>query len=580
MSSLGDDSTWNKILVDFIFDCILSLNGRSKNNPFDLGNLPPISGFSQEKLFLQKMFRYGLYDQIFKISEVLDFSPQGLSFISAVILDRELDRLSSVEKAYKSSGFEEKLKDKGLEAIRFSIPSYDFTYEEGMKKLENIDFNEKYSEFINLYSYCFQNEDLRAKDFFQKRYPVPFVIKNFSYFLLKSGDSLGSLSLYFKYANELNDDVADLIFKNRLENSKSNIFDDLSVAELHKLVRLYNVKEVTNFLRKSNHRHNNLVVELFKANFELRTAREKLSSPQDLIEKPDNTAICLSGQLRGAAECFPFWSHFLGGKHQVFLSTWDDIGFPRGAEAGRLGRMLPPLISNYFSNWSVEEFEKNFPYSFEKLKPKGNAEKLINYLIHELNLENLHSVINDERDFDALINRARGEVSGVHRNQIKMFYNMYKLEKMVYDFEVKNNTRFENIVWARPDFMVTNLNLSGLDLENFVYTSRISDEGRMLDYLMIFKRDSLKYLAECYLNLISPIPSRVFGYNHGPRLITDMFLAYGYSALELDDSKLLSSGLQAWRPNHEEFFTSFYEELIPSKLTNKQEILALLKCDK
>lgn len=575
MSGFYIDGPENNDIDEFVFYSVKRAFTSQDKLP---SLLPPLlSDFSREKYLIQKFFRFGLYEDLLYLSNSINFSARALSFICSVIYDRELHRLTDMKNAYFKSNFNETLRFSGLEQLEFNILPKENLSKEQFHVLEELDFNKNYVDFVIKYCFFFNIEGLRNRSFFRKRYPVPFVIKNFSYFLFKISLIENDSQIYLKYVNEMNDAVSDKIFIDRFRKGDGSLYSDLSVAELHKLIRIASTNDVFKFFAKSSSRHKNLIIELFRSNYSLRKARDIGHKPKISSVNSENTAICFSGQMRGAKECLPFWSDPTYQNYKSFLSTWDDIGFPRGAEAGRLARMLPPYISSYFSSWSVEDFEKAFPVSFSYLTPKVTSKSLLDDLLSKYNFNNLSYVINDEVKCERYIEEVRGVVDTVHKNQIKMFYNMHMLNAQVSEFELENKMRFENIIWCRPDFKVNSLSLENLNLTDFVYTSRVSDEGRMLDYLMIFERHLLKLYSECYLNLISPNPSKVFGYNHGPRLITDVFLANGYSAMEISNSNLSNEGLKAWTPDYDNFFHSMLEELSFSDFSFSEELKILLK---
>lgn len=565
------------VITDFIFSVINSVDKDSGQSNLGTINVPCLTSNREEKLLLQKMFIFGLYEEVIELVSKAPLSKSNLTFVKSVLIDRDMHRCHSIYLIWKRCGIAEKFKSFGLTDLSFDISPCGDDYELIFEELESTDFNTEPSKFIDFYLKAFQINSLRVNDFFKKRYPIPFVIKNFPYFLIKIGEASDDYSLYKKYINELNDDISDLIFKKRFYNEKSSMFDSLTVAELHKLIRLIPLSEVVDFFRKNESRHKNLIIELFRSNFELLKARQTRTYSTSRNLTSDNTAICLSGQLRGAAECLPYWLEHSSRGFSTFISTWEQVGYPRGAEAGRLNRMLPEEVGSYFTGWSVEEFERIFPQTFEVLKPVGTSRGLVDSLLDNKEHNNLVIKYNKEATIEEEISRNRGMVNTIHKNQIKMFYNMFVLNQMLEEYELENNLRFENVIWARPDFCVKGLSLDNYYLDDFVYTSRISDEGRMLDYLMVFKRDSLRFLGECYMNLMSSPPSRVFGYNHGPRLITDMFLANGYSALEITQDKAKFIGLKGWSPNMDSFYSNFYIELMSSKLSTTEQLVKICK---
>jgi len=567
----------DETITSFIFSLIMSKDSENGRRNIESKNVPILSSNSEEKLLLQKMFRFGLYEEIIEFAANISLSKSNLTFIKNVFVDREMNKFFSIYEAWKKNNLTKKFEKHGLADLSFEIVGSEDEWVSSFNEIKNIDFNTDPTLFVEHYLKAFQVSKLRSSGFFKKRYPIPFVIKNFSYFLMKIGESSGNYSLYKKYVNELNDEIADLIFERRFYNEKSSIFDSLTVAELHKLIKLVPLHEVTKFFRENESRHKNLIIELFRSNFELLKARKSKTYNDERNLTADNTAICLSGQLRGASECLPYWIELSSKGFSTFISTWEQVGFPRGAEAGRLTRMLPEEIGSFFAGWSVEEFERKFPNSFEILKPKGTSAELIEGLIDKEKLNKLVVKYNSEVLLEKEIHERRGAVNTIHKNQIKMFYNMFVLNQLLEKHELENNVRFENVIWARPDFCVKDLSLDTYYLDDFVYTSRISDEGRMLDYLMIFRRESLRFLGECYLNLINAEPSKVFGYNHGPRLITDMFLANGFSSLEIMPDRAKFDGLKGWCPNWDSFYTRFYDELLASEFRANDKLIEICK---
>jgi len=554
--------------LELLFYAMLKKN-INENNSFllDLVKIPKSFHFKLVKLFLE----FGLYEQLIKTATSFELEHRCIKLISDTFKERLVFDLTYIRESLedlKSNIFYTHIEDNLLfkdHAIQNESSQYEI--DDLFIELTKIDFNQDLSNFSNLYNKVFSNKKYRSNDFFKARKPVPFILKNYPHYIYKICELEDDFSLYEKIFHEKNSFLSDIMFIETILSSSSEFYDSLSVASVHKLVRIFGIDYTVDKFRKTHRKNRNLIIDLFISQLEIKRSRQKtgyIQTNSTASITSENTAICISGQLRGGTQCLPFWlKNFSSKGYKTFISTWDKVGYPTGAEANRLLRMTPKKLHSFFCNLSVDEFIGKYKKSFEVIQPSHNSKYEINNLIRDnTNSESFIEVLyNDEEKIEELASKMRGSIPRVHLNQIKMFYNMKTVVEQLNVFEEKQNTRFEWIIWARPDFKIEKLDLTDLDLFNYVYSSRISDEGRMLDYCLVMKRSEIEAFVECFHNLISPTASPIFGYNHGPRLITDAFLIRGYSAQEIPKSKISSDGLKAWIPSDRAFYLALLEDL-------------------
>ncbi|ASJ71647.1 hypothetical protein [Granulosicoccus antarcticus] len=509
---------------------------------------------SQRLEFVKLLFQYGFYDQVIRIAENIELNEQERLFVVDVFEDRALMELGYLSECVGVNCFLYGALDRLANEDQCTIADFEDVGEDSLlAELKSMDFNTDLERFSKLYHYLFSKKEFRTDPFFALRKPAPLILKNHLHYLYEGAKLSGDFRPYVQACTAKNSDISDKLFRNELARVGSEFFESLSVASLQKLVRLFGLDYTLAGMRSVQFPQNLLVVQLFKAAAELRRSRRvtNFSQVSSSSPNPKNTALCISGQLRGAGECLPYWFEaYTKRGYSTFLTTWEEVGYPSGAEAGRLSRMLPDSLGPHFSNLSVEEFQVRYPTAFGLLQPQQSSREELGRILSSIGLddESLSIRYLDECEIEERAKRCRGEVSRTHLNQIKMFFNMHSVRVLLEEHEREKGEAYEWVIWARPDFSVSKLELDEFKVEDHVYTSHVSDEGRMLDYCMIMRRDDLSVFSECYSNLMSSVPSPVFGYNHGPRLITDVFLSHGLSAMDIPTARINSDGLKAWRP--------------------------------
>ncbi|NMP14985.1 hypothetical protein [Thalassotalea sp. Y01] len=524
---------------------------------------------------IYSLFQLGLYDEIFKLHEI--YKNQSLrKYVYSVAVDRNLykfDRLYAkiieLKAFFKDSTVDfENLRNEYLVQTKEFVKNTNV--EDLYVQLQTADFNKDLSKYINKYIYLSQQGAAlpNSQSFFSQRKPLPVLIQNHKWFIVQANEYKPSTA-YIDSVSDMSSLIGDILFLSLFESNPKELYSKISVAKLHKAIRIFGLKNVLSVWRRDYSACVSLPIELAKRNYELTAhnihIREGLPSNLSGIEQQNKYAVCISGQLRGAEKCLPFWrKHCEENKVPLFLSTWEAVGYPTGSEAGRLGRMLPPRLRNKVKGISDDEFNSVFPSTFNSMIPTYNSQDLIDKVFSGVEGSfSLNVNVESEEYIETLVEKQRGAVQRVHLNQIKMFYQMYQVLEMLEKYESLQRSGITHIIWARPDYQVSHIGqeLIHQHSSDTVSTSNISDEGRMLDYLMVIPIEHISVLKECYLNLISSKPSPVFGYNHGPRLITDMFLSKGVIINAINNSQLTAHGLQAWSIDEHSFVSNFKKEV-------------------
>ena len=82
----------DETITSFIFSLIMSKDSENGRRNIESKNVPILSSNSEEKLLLQKMFRFGLYEEIIEFAANISLSKSNLTFIKNVFVDREMNK--------------------------------------------------------------------------------------------------------------------------------------------------------------------------------------------------------------------------------------------------------------------------------------------------------------------------------------------------------------------------------------------------------------------------------------------------------------------------------------------------------
>lgn len=284
----------------------------------------------------------------------------------------------------------------------------------------------------------------------------------------------------------------------------------------------------------------------------------------DTIEP--RTAVVISGQGRGFERSFPTQIAEVVGpaSADVFITTWSDVGIPRGAHAGRLARMIPPEIGVIPDGISDAEFQRHFPNTYATLQPPSyDIEGVYRDLWRRHAPENCTlRRIDVENDSDAVaLHQERGiwPADKQLQNQVRMIYKMARGRFLLEDEEVRSGA-YQRVVWMRPDCPVEQLEIPDLTtLRNFAFSSFVLGPA-FGDYAMILDRRGFNAIGSVYDSLLSEdwdLWQRHDGI--GPHLFGDLLMWHGYG-LSAFGWRGRVGQLMSWQPSASIFAASFIDE--------------------
>jgi hypothetical protein len=151
-------------------------------------------------------------------------------------------------------------------------------------------------------------------------------------------------------------------------------------------------------------------------------------------------ALCISGQLRGAADCLPKWLNYFNSIATVdsFLATWDKNPNPR-IQRSTMGRIFKPDTLERLKN--TERLDD----ILSSINTLFTQESIIDLTyLEQFNLTG--SKIIAEADFEETIVGTFGNVNKYVSNQLKMFFMIEQAFKLI-----PNPDKYDLIIRLRPD---------------------------------------------------------------------------------------------------------------------------------
>jgi len=318
-------------------------------------------------------------------------------------------------------------------------------------------------------------------------------------------------------------------------------------------------------------------------NLHVSPRRSALIPPRETLERP-RTAVLCSGQARGFRETLPaIISNIVTPLDaDLFISVWADPGYPRGAHANRLSRMLPHQYAALNTSGLLTDtaFEKLFPATYQALIPDdiSVADEVMQicashpYNTHRDGLPYWSTIdVEDEQPIEAEACQRTGiQHPSATCNQYKMFYKFARLATMLRQRE--STTRlYDRIIWLRPDFLVHELSPRLVSLAGPYYYTSFGSPTACGDYMLIGDRNMIDIMADSYLqgdiykqfSLRDPFYRSYTGsvFFGGPELLARKFYQHGRAYLSTRADELRHGGLRAYSISSQSFASSFLHEL-------------------
>lgn len=245
-----------------------------------------------------------------------------------------------------------------------------------------------------------------------------------------------------------------------------------------------------------------------------------------------NVAICMSGQLRGFIPSISNAIEKLAKplNADVFVHTWDDIGFAYGPHADRLGRRLPELIRNSVSSVREELFFKHFPELSDALDPgeMDPDESLSSF--KEAYQSDTGNLFQYAIESDSAIRKIKSDYN-IEGFALFMFYKMRQVFNLMHSAEKQKKQAYDTILWMRPDFSFESIRFPTL-VDSCIFSSFVGGDGGTGDHFILGSRDSmwtLSLLYDAYLNAW-----KKFGHcAGGPFFIGHCMKTRGIASLEI-----------------------------------------------
>ncbi|MFA0178472.1 hypothetical protein AB4472_25445, partial [Vibrio lentus] len=252
----------------------------------------------------------------------------------------------------------------------------------------------------------------------------------------------------------------------------------------------------------------------------------QLISKAKKIEKP-RVAICISGQLRGVNTCLPkLISQLENISPDYFVSTWDKVGYPSGAHANKLARLIPKDLRYIVNGVSDLEFYEKNPKIEEYIKTNSSSETLLCQLTE--NIDCKVQIIN-ENEFGRENNLFNLEVRLA--NQYKMFKQISLVLELLAEFEQVNKKKYDYILWLRPDLEVKSINI--MALANMLSNNEVFIKK---DYALFLNRKDGNTLMDIEdIILQNKNKNNLFGDNVGPKLLSQKLLFDGLTTKRFPD---------------------------------------------
>ncbi|MFM7230174.1 MAG: hypothetical protein ACKO2F_11135 [Cyanobacteriota bacterium] len=281
------------------------------------------------------------------------------------------------------------------------------------------------------------------------------------------------------------------------------------------------------------------------------------------------TAVICSGQARGFRETLPAIIDNLVTplKADFVVSLWSDPGFPKGAHANRLSRMLPHQYAalNVSGLLTDTTFEHLFPDTYKSLIPGeisvfDELTKICSNhpcFAHQDGHPPRFTIdVEDEQPVEVEANYRTGvQHSPGGCNQYKMFYKFARLSRLLSERESIAGL-YDRIVWIRPDFLVHYLDPRLVAHAGPFYYTSFGSPSACGDYLLIGDRSMVDIMADAYLqgdiykqySLRDPFHRSYTGrvFFGGPELLARKFYQHGRAYLSIRADELHHGGLRAY----------------------------------
>jgi hypothetical protein len=396
------------------------------------------------------------------------------------------------------------------------------SYTEALEIFKGIDYSNNPDYFEEVYFYLVDNYDFYNNDpYIEKHQTYPKTQYTYDFILKKCSEE--------KYLHRLcsrNTQLSIILICALKEFSPKQL--NLDINLVNKLAVFYSLDEL---------------LATFKNSPSVSTLHRKVAFDQLHDFKKESfkhsglgtceLAVCLSGQLRGFSECSIFWDNFTYKNNApIFLSTWERVGIPKGEHGNKLQRLLPDDAPSIFNTMAYNKFKELFPTLYNSLEDL-DAKNILKIVENNTNIEFANvSVLNEELIEENYQSKCYGDF-----NQFKMFYNINNVINDLLHYEVKNNIRFERVIWARPDYDLTNINIDNLN-PNAVYA--------VGDFLLIIPRYALEYLLGGHSFFLKERERKADYVGQGPVLLNSFFSNVGIPVLSLSDD-VSSKGLKSVR---------------------------------
>lgn len=319
-------------------------------------------------------------------------------------------------------------------------------------------------------------------------------------------------------ADLVNSDLCIKVIQNLVENPQVNNMRKKYL--LSKVLDLSIRKNYTSFFKLRNEHYNHIqkVSHLIHKNinesgayslygtFNAAILKHNSTNVVDKINKKPRVAVCISGMFRGndlaIRSLYKNIIDPLGA--DVFLHSWDVWQSWSGICGagldswtwrlfGETGRALCPDMLKSFAN-----FKSLFPLSAKTIESpvykKFTSEFMLSFL------KPTSFLIENEDDFlQSLMDKENYQTRG-NFNQAKMFYGIYKSTKLMMQYEIDNDIKYDYVVRARPDCAVVDkLTFDLLDRlkANEISVDMALDVGP-IDQFYISRRDTHVKMADLW----------------------------------------------------------------------------------